>query len=218
MLNGSVREAVGLFHDEQSLRSAADELMIGGFDRAYLSLLAGQRAIEKVLGRDFRRVDEVADDGATPRIGYVGSDSRIEAEGLAVGGLFYVGALAAAGAVVASGGTVLAALIAAGLAGGAGGLVGGLLARFLDRHHADYIQRQLDRGAIALWVRTEDAEHERRAVEILRRWSADGVHVHELPAPRFDAAGGVSYDLSFMRYLYRPPAERAQESVSKPVA
>jgi hypothetical protein len=216
MLNGTVREAVGLFHDERALRSAADELMIAGFDRAYLSLLAGQRAIEKVLGRDYRKIAEVADDGATPRIGYVGSDSRVEAQGVAVGALFYVGAIAAAGAVVASGGTVLAALIAAGLAGGAGGLVGGLLARYIGRHHADYIQRQLDHGAIALWVRTEDAEHESRAVEILRRWSAEDVHVHELPAPKFDAAGGVSYDLSFMRYLYPAPAERGTAPGTKP--
>ena len=44
------REAVGIFHDEKSLRSAADALMISGFDRSYLSLLASDRAVDEKLG------------------------------------------------------------------------------------------------------------------------------------------------------------------------
>jgi hypothetical protein len=210
MADDRVREAVGVFHDEKSLRSAADELMISGFDRSSLSLLASRRAVEKQLGRDYRRVAEVEDDAAVPHIAYVGTDSRVEAKGVAVGALFYVGAVAAAGSVVASGGTIGAALIAAGLAGGAGGLVGGALARFIDRRHARYIQDQLDRGAIALWVRTESPAHERRAVDILERWSAADVHVHDLPKAAFDYKGGVSYDLSFIRHLFNtPPAHGA---------
>ncbi len=45
MANEMVREAVGVFHDERSLQGAADELMISGFDRSYLSILAGHRTI-----------------------------------------------------------------------------------------------------------------------------------------------------------------------------
>ena len=44
------REAVGIFHDEKSLRSAADALMISGFDRSYLSLLASDKAVDQKLG------------------------------------------------------------------------------------------------------------------------------------------------------------------------
>lgn len=36
-----VREAVGVFHDERTLQAAADDLLVAGFDRADLSLLAG---------------------------------------------------------------------------------------------------------------------------------------------------------------------------------
>lgn len=49
MDTGPVREAVAVFHDEASLR-AADELLMSGFDRSYLSLLGGHRAVERKLG------------------------------------------------------------------------------------------------------------------------------------------------------------------------
>lgn len=64
MDTGPVREAVAVFHDEASLR-AADELLMSGFDRSYLSLLGGHRAVERKLGHMFERVVE---DDPTPRI------------------------------------------------------------------------------------------------------------------------------------------------------
>ena len=50
--------------------------------------------------------------------------------------LVYAGATIAAGAVVISGGTIVAAIVAATLAGGAGGIVGSVLAKWLGDHHA----------------------------------------------------------------------------------
>ncbi len=87
------------------------------------------------------------------------------------------------------------------MAGGAGGLIGARLSGFIDSHHAHYLQDQLDRGGLLLWVRTPDAEHERRATEILERHSAEDVHVHDLPDLRFETTGGVSHDTSFMNRL-----------------
>jgi hypothetical protein len=201
MANQIVREAVGVFHDEKSLQGAADALMISGFDRSQLSILAGHRTIEKELGHRYERVTEIEDDPEIPRLAYIGSDSRVEAEAGIFGGLAYVGAVAAVGAIVASGGTIGAALVGAAVAGGAGGFIGAALARIIDRHHAHYLQEQLERGGILLWVKTEDAEHEKRALEILDRHSAEDVHVHEFRKARFDVKGGVSHDLSFMNRL-----------------
>ena len=81
------------------------------------------------------------------------------------------------------------------------GLIGAALARIIDRNHAHYLQEHLERGGILLWVKTEDAEHEKRALEILDRHSAEDVHVHEFPKAKFDFEGGVSHDLSFMKRL-----------------
>jgi hypothetical protein len=201
MANAGVREAVGAFHDEKSLQSAVDALLIAGFDRSYFSLLAGQRSVEAKLGHRFEKVADLEDDPAVPTTAFVGIDSRTEAKGALIGGLFYVGAVASVGIIVASGGTAAAALIAGALAGGAGGLVGAGLARFLEQRHAHRLQEQLERGGLLLWVSTPDAEHEQRAIRVLREHGADDVHVHDLPAQRYDLSGGVSYDMSFMKSL-----------------
>jgi len=197
----TVREAVGVFHEAASLQAAADELMIAGFDRAELSLLAGHEAIEEKLGHMYEKATEIEDDAEAPVMAYIGPDSRTEAKSALVGGLAYVGAVAAAGAIVASGGTVAAAILTAAAAGGTGGLVGAVLARLVDRNHARYLQVQLDRGGLLLWVRTRDKEHEQRACAIMRRHAGDDVHVHDLPKTQYSFAGGVSHDMSFMERL-----------------
>jgi hypothetical protein len=201
MIDTKAREAVGVFHDERSLISAVDTLLISGFDRSDISLLAGQRTIESKLGHRFKKVAELEDDPAAPKRAYVGIDSRTEAEAAIVGGLFYVGAVAAAGVIVASGGTVAAALIAGAVGGGGGGLIGAALAQFLGHRHANQLQAQLDRGGLLLWVRTLAPEDELRAADILRAYGADDVHVHDLPARHYEHAGGVSKEMSFMKRL-----------------
>jgi hypothetical protein len=112
---------------------------------------------------------------------YVSTESISDAEGGLTGGLAYVAAGAALGPIVASGGTLAAALAGTALAGGAGGLVGAALARLVGDHHAHHLEEQLDHGGLLLWVRTWDADDEKRAVEILTKHSGRDVHVHTLP-------------------------------------
>jgi len=199
----TIREAVGVFHDETSLRDAADDLMIAGFDRAYLSLLASHHAIEEKLGHVYSRVDELEDDPKVPRMAYEAGDSRTEANAALAGGLGYLGALGAAGMIVATGGAIAAAVLGAAVAGGTGGLIGTALSRFLGKQHATHLQEHLDRGGLLLWVRTIDAGHETRATEILKRHGAEDVHVHDLPVETHDdlVGAGMSYDTSFMKRL-----------------
>lgn len=201
MAESTVREAVGVFHDEASLQGAVDELLISGFDRSSLSLLASEQAVQEKLGHRYDKIKEVEDDLTTPRALFIGRDSRVEGEGAAVGGLAYVGAVGAAGAVVASGGAVGLAILGAAIAGGVGGLVGAALARFIDQSHAHHFQEQLDRGGLLLWVATHDKTHEDKATEILKRNGGAHVHVHDLPAPAVSLKGGESYDMSFMKRL-----------------
>jgi hypothetical protein len=177
-----IREAVAVFDDGETLQSAIDELESAGFDRAEISLLAEEETVVEKLGHRYRKAEELEDDPKVPRTAFVSTESIGDAEGGLIGGLLYVGALAAAGAVVASGGALLTVIASAVLAGGSGAAIGAVLARLIDRHHADYLQKQLDHGGLLLWVRTWDAIHEARAVEILRRHSAHDVHVHAIPA------------------------------------
>lgn len=178
----TVREAVGVFHRSEDLQAAIDELLQSGFHRAELSLLASEQAVDQKLGHRYRKVSSLEDDPVIPRAAYVSPEAIGGAEGGLIGVLMYVGAVAAAGAIVASGGTLTAAIVAAALSGGAGGLIGSMFARWLGEEHGLRLQGQVDRGGLLLWVRTWDAADEERAVRILNNHSGDHVHVHALPA------------------------------------
>jgi len=176
-------EAVAIFNDAETLEAAVDELLSHGFNQAEISMVASENAVEEKLGHRYTRVEDVEDDESVPRTAYVSTESRGDAEGGLIGGLMYVGALAAAGATVASGGTLGAAIVGAAAMGGTGGLIGAVLAKFLDDQHAMILEEQLDHGGLLLWVRTRDAEHQKKARDILTRHSAHDVHLHQLRQP-----------------------------------
>jgi hypothetical protein len=173
------REAVGIFQSADDLQSAIDELLSSGFHRAELSLLASESAVEEKLGHTHATAEVLADDPNVPRSAYVSTEDIGDAEGALIGGLVYVGAVVAAVAV--AGGALLTVIVSATLVGGAGGLIGAVLAKRLGDHHAHYLQEQIERGGLLLWVRTRDAAKECRAVEILNRHSAGEAHVHGRP-------------------------------------
>lgn len=175
-------EAVGVFESAETFQDAIDELLSAGFNQAELSLMADEKTVEKKLGHLYSRTEEMEDEPAVPRIAYISNESHGDAKGALVGGLTYVGAIAAVGAVVASGGAATAAIVAGVLAGGTSGLIGGILAELLGQHHADYLQKQISHGGLLLWVRTRDAAHEARALEILKKHAAHDVHLHRIPS------------------------------------
>src|SRR3546814_20569860 len=72
MPTSSLREAVGVFQSENALQLAADELLISGFDRADLSLLADARTVEQKLGHAYRCMTEIEDDPTVPKRAYAG--------------------------------------------------------------------------------------------------------------------------------------------------
>jgi hypothetical protein len=194
---GVVREAVAVFDGADTLADAVQALLEAGFDRAELSLLAGERSIEGKLGHAYRRTAELEDEPKAPRAAFVGDHSLAEARTGVIGGLAYVGAMLGAGAVVASGGTLAGAAAAAAAAGGGGGLLGGLAARLIGRERAERIQQQLEHGGLLLWVDLRDAAHEQRAVDILRRAGGRDAHVHELPIEASTAENplaGIEFD------------------------
>ncbi|MEQ9487414.1 MAG: hypothetical protein RIM72_00290 [Alphaproteobacteria bacterium] len=177
----NVREAVGVFNNADSLVAAIDELQSSGFDRAEISLLASESAVQEKLGHMYEKVSDLEDDPAAPRTAYVSTESIGDAKGSLIGGLIYVGAMAAVGSIVASGGSLGIALIGATALGGTGGFIGAILAEWVGKHHADFLQEQLDHGGLILWVRTRDETHEKRATKILSSHSAYDVHVHGRP-------------------------------------
>lgn len=188
-----VREAVAVFHDEQAMDAAIDELEKHGFDRAEISLMASEEAVQTKLGDRYQRVEDAADDPSTPRTFLVTPEEVGAGRGALVGGLAYVGAAAAAGAVVASGGALLITALAAAAAGAGGGMVGSLLAHRLGERHAHEIEEHLKHGGLLVWVGLRDKAHEDSAVKILSRHTDKPVKVHEIDA--FDPRAEKGPDL-----------------------
>jgi len=171
-------EVVAVFHTAESLESAVDELLSSGFDRAEISLLASERAVEAKLGHRYQRTSELIDLDGVPRTAFVSSAAIGDAEGGLIGGLAYVGATVAAGVAMVAGGAIAATIAAAVVAGGAGGLVGVVLANWLGQHHAAFFEKQLDHGGLLLWVRARSAAQAERAARILGKHCSEKVHVH----------------------------------------
>ena len=73
----TIREAVGVFESPEKLQDAIDDLMSSGFDRAALSLLAGEKTVDQKLGHKYRKIAELENDPVVPRSCYV-STSRSE--------------------------------------------------------------------------------------------------------------------------------------------
>jgi hypothetical protein len=212
-----VREAVGVFTDAAALETAVDDLLIAGFDRAQLSLMATARTVEQRLGHLYERAADAEDDPEVPRIAFVDIDSRSEGKGAAAAGLAYIGAIAAAGVVVATGGTLAIAIVAAAAGGGAGIGLGTVLGRYLDGYHARHLQAQLEHGGILLWVLTPTPATEQRATTILARHGAENIHVHELPQLEPTRIEGVSGELTWFGKPFLDNVLRREPARTKPV-
>ncbi len=178
----TIREAVGVFNDADSLERAIDDLRTHGFARHEYTVLADTKTIEKKLGHIYRRVEDMEDNHYAPRTVFSTQDSIGELQAALFGDTLCLAVIATMAAVMASGGTLLTTAIAATAAGVGGGAIGNVLSRMVGKRHANYIQDQIQHGGLLLWVNTKDAAHEKRAVEILRKHSAHHVHVHEIPA------------------------------------
>lgn len=176
----TVREAVAVIEDVESLEAVVEELERAGFAAGDISLLAGHATVERKLGRMYERVEELEDDPAAPRTAFVSNRSIEQREKIVVGSMTTLPTLIAAGTVVASAGAVAAAIAGTALTGA---LIGKVLAGWMDQSHAQWLEEQLERGGILLWVRTPDEARERQALEILGQYAAHDIHIHEIPAP-----------------------------------
>ncbi|WP_119677361.1 hypothetical protein [Indioceanicola profundi] len=178
---GLVREAVGIFDSEESFQRAVDDLAMAGFGAHEMSLMSHDEATRERLGKTYLHSGEMATSPNTNRQNIVSPEELGDAQGVAIGIPAYVGAIVATGAVVASGGTALAAALAAAAAGAGGAGIGGVLAGWLGQQRHNMLQESLEKGGLLLWVNVQNPEREKLAVEILSRHSSQPVEVHEVP-------------------------------------
>ncbi len=183
MAQGSdtVREAVAIFDDAEKLETAISDLQSHGFDRSEISFLA-REGMTGHIAQDYRDTHHAADDPNAQREAVLSDTDLRQSRTLGTSLAATLAAFAAAGFTVATGGAAALAAGAAAAAGGGVGVIGALLGQAAGKGESNFLQEQVDRGGVLVWVRTRDPAAERRACDILRRHSAHDVHIHDIAA------------------------------------
>lgn len=178
-----VPEAVGVFDEFATLQAAVYDLMLAGFSRYDISVLAGHDALERKVGRHWWTAAEMEDDPDAPRSAFVSEEAIGEFEGGIVGGFVFLGSAIALTTLLTPAATVLGSIAALAVGALPGAAIGTLLARRVGRRHAEYYAEQIRHGGLILWVRVSDDDKRRRADEIMRGHSGRDVHVHPWSEP-----------------------------------
>lgn len=175
----SVREAVGVFADDEHLQAAIDELEMEEFARQDISVLGSKMEMERTYDKANRNPYNLEDDPRAPRGVHVMPEEQSLAEASLVGAgiiftvVFFGPVMGANGALSAGMGVLL--LLAA-----IGGVVGYGLARALRSYRQRHYKKQLRKGGLLLWVNTPTRAMERKAQQILAKHGARDVHINEV--------------------------------------
>ena len=165
---------VGIFHDADTFMAALQALLVAGFDRASVSVLADHEAVADHFGR-IPKAERLAERGDTPREdldvrGGLSAAINFIAETIAI-----IGEIGAAGIAFAIGGPVG---IASGASTAADLKVSDVMSRFIDsRYHERYEQSVRD-GGVVCWVHVRDAGEADKARTTLT--AAGGADVHDV--------------------------------------
>ncbi|MGZ3311281.1 MAG: hypothetical protein ACXU8R_22460 [Xanthobacteraceae bacterium] len=176
-----VREVTGVFRSRLALDVAAGELLLMGFDRADIDVVAGVDEIYKKLGVPYVAPEELADVPRVPRRPLVvGEDVTVftiliagTLGAIAAGATIYLMSFSDAGSAE----IVVAAALVAIVAAGAGFL---LAARIFRQDEARGLDALMAERGLILWVRARSPEQEALAQEILLSHRAEAVRVHEI--------------------------------------
>lgn len=179
----TVKEAVGVFFDPETLERAIDDLRSSGFQRTDLGVLADERTVTQRLDHLYARVTDSKGDPDKPPVDWIREESMGDAVHGLLGGVIFAGAATAAGTVIATVGLLGGAVLTAGVGAAAVGGLGAVLAAIIAKSDAEYLQEQVDRGHLLLFVRTRDSAGENRAIGILSKHSPFEARVYKLKVP-----------------------------------
>jgi hypothetical protein len=175
-----VREVAAVFRSRDALFAAIDDLLVVGFDRADIDLVADADEVERRLGTAAVRAEELADVPYTPRRPVVAPEDTTSLFAIAMTVMAFLGAGAAAFGILAAGGSWGSAFAAA--IGGAvvGAIIGYALARLFGARSFRETEPHMVGGGFILWVRVNSPEREIAAERVLRARGGEAVHPHEI--------------------------------------
>jgi hypothetical protein len=176
-----VREVAAIFHSQQKLEDAVEDLLHAGFDRSDVDQLANLNEVRKRLGAIYVTPEELADITEVPRQVVIMREDIAATLALAAGVAAASAGIATAFLVVAFGGRTVAAVIAALLAACvAGGIAALITRRVLRPPQAQAFEPLMASHGILLWVRVRSPDREEAAKQILQQHGGQAIRVHEI--------------------------------------
>jgi hypothetical protein len=173
-----VREVAGIFRSRDALDATVDALLESGFDRGDIAV-SSRQAARNTLGFDVP-AEEIPEIPNVPRRAFFGPEDVTLVAGMAVGILMFAGAALGIFAVTVSGGSSVAAVLAALVGASLVGSIGAWIVRRLRRERAPEIDSPDIVGELVLFVRVRSAARESKALDILREHGARAVRVHDI--------------------------------------
>ena len=177
-----VREVAGIFHARDALDAAAHELLLAGFDRADVDVVASLDQIRERIGPFYVAPEELADVPRTPRRPLI-DRGDIGVFKVVVAGT--LGAIAAGATLflmmmqsgAGNGEIAVAATLVGIVTAGAGFL---LASKIFGGDEAQGLDALMAKRGLILWARARSPEQEALAQEILLAHGARAVRVHEI--------------------------------------
>jgi hypothetical protein len=174
-----VREVAGVFRSRDMLDATVGTLLSSGFDRADIDVVVGADARGRLGGAKVA-VEELPEVPAIPRQPLIAREDFVLVASIVLAILIFAGAAVAAWLVVAAGGQLVWAGIAAFVGAIAAAVVGAQIARSFTRTHIKELETQLISSELALLVRVRSPEQEAKAKQILLGHGAHAVRPHEI--------------------------------------
>jgi hypothetical protein len=175
-----VREVTGVLPSRSTVISAVDNLLLAGFDRADIDVVAGGARLGNQIGPGPVPAVELADIPGAPRQEFVAPEDTAAVFALSVAVIGSFGAMLGALFAIASRGTTAPIVIATVVGATIGCGLGILVARLLGWRWIQAPNTPASTDGLVLWVRVRTPDREQKAVRILQSRGAEAVRVHEI--------------------------------------
>ncbi len=173
-----IREAVGVFENEENLDAAVSELENTAFPRHDISVLGGNESVRCIFGTSDIETTQIEDNPKTPRSVSIHPEEKAIGAGVIISGLAYIGGCIAAISANSMPDIALLYSIAAGSL--IGGIIGAVIVLFMRSYYRANVDRRISKGGLVVWVRTPEPVLEEAACAILQKHGAHDVHVHDI--------------------------------------
>lgn len=177
-----VREVTGVFHSLDSLEAAGDDLLLAGFDRSDIDVIAPPDEVRRKIGAAaYIPAEDLADMPGVPRQPFLREDDIGNIKAVTASTLGSIAAVMTALFVFLSGGSPFRVGLTGVLVGLLAACVGLWLApRLFGQQKFKGLEASVSARGFIMWVRVRSDEKESQAREILLGHGANAVRVHEI--------------------------------------